>query len=266
MQFTYYFVKNYSKPCMIGKKTIFLPTCQSTNTELAYLASQEALPEGTTLYTHAQMAGKGQRGNTWESEPSQNLTFSYLLYPETLPIGEMFLLSMVTALGVLDFVECEVGKGSVRIKYPNDILVDGQKIAGILIENSLKGEAIDKSIVGIGLNINQTQFKNLRATSLRLVLKDRPDAIYLPETCLPRLLKDLDKWYEMLKEKKYIEIKANFLAKSFQFNELCTYYTHEREIYGKIIDIDTAGQLHLETNTGIERYSFKEISFFPLQM
>jgi BirA family transcriptional regulator, biotin operon repressor / biotin---[acetyl-CoA-carboxylase] ligase len=253
MQFTYYFLKNYSKSCMIGKKMIFLPICQSTNTELARLASQEALLEGTTLYTHAQTAGKGQRGNSWESEPSQNLTFSYLVYPETLLVGEMFLLSMATALGVHEFVAREVGEAKVRIKYPNDILVGTQKIAGILIENSLKGENIEKSIIGIGLNINQTQFANPRAT-------------YTPETCLPRLLKDLDKWYKMLKEKKYTEIKANFLAKSFQFNELCTYYTKDREIYGKIIDIDTAGQLHLETNAGIECYFFKEIAFFPLQM
>ncbi len=253
---------------MIGKKIIYLPTCQSTNTYLASQATQEDLPEGTLAYTFVQTAGKGQRGNTWESAPNQNLTFSYLLLPTFLPIADMFLLGMVTALGVHDFVAEWVGKGighlnkDVSIKYPNDVLVGKQKIAGILIENALRGENIEKSIIGIGLNINQTEFVNLRATSLSLETGQTFDL----ETCLPTLVKYLGKWYEMLKEKKYIEIKANFLAKSFQFNELCTYYTPEGEIYGKIIDIDTAGKLHLDTEKGVRTFYFKEISFFSLQM
>lgn len=261
-QFTYYFVKNYSKLYMIGKKKVYLPTCQSTNTYLASLASQEGLSEGYLVYTFEQTAGKGQRGNVWHSEPQKNLTFSYLLFPTMLPLADVFLLSMVTALGIYDFLAKYVSADELHIKYPNDMLVGKQKIGGILIENSLRGEQIERSVVGIGLNINQTAFQYPRSTSL--LLQKNITGIFDLETCLQELIVCLDLWYEMLKEKKYIEIKANFLAKSFQFNELCTYYTPEGEIYGKIIDVDTAGVLHIETKTGLKTFHFKEISFFPL--
>ncbi len=247
----------------IGENLIYLPICQSTNTHLAELAQQTDLPEGSTVYTFHQTAGRGQRGSRWESEPHANLTFSYLLFPEALPLEQMFALSMATALGVYDFLKGSLPEADISIKYPNDLYVGKQKIAGILIENALKGTHIEKSIVGIGLNINQIQFENPRATSLRLSATGLGrQGQYSLETCLREILLCLDKRYEILKLKKYFEIKVDFLAKNFQINELCTYYTSEGEVSGKIIDIDLAGKLYLETDKGIKPYYFKEIAFF----
>ena len=243
----------------IGKNLIYLPTCQSTNTHLAEISQSPALPEGTTVYTFHQTAGRGQRGNAWESQPNQNLTFSYLLYAKEVPLEQMFILSMATALGVYDFLQAYLPTEWLHIKYPNDILVKGEKIGGILIENSLKGESIEKTIMGIGLNINQLDFQYPRATSLCLHTKQTHQL----ENCLQELLTCLANQYELLKEKNYFQIKANFLAKSFQFNELCTYFTESGEMSGKIIDIDLAGVLHVETPVGVKTFGTKEISFFP---
>lgn len=248
---------------MIGKNHIYLPICQSTNTHLAEIITQQSLPEGTVVYTFHQTAGRGQRGNVWESEPEMNITFSYLLFPQNLPLSQMFALSMVTALGVYDFLSQYLPTNDIHIKYPNDLFVGKKKIGGILIENVLKGENIEKSIIGIGLNINQIHFQNPRATSLLLESDMGRQGTYSLKTCLHELLDYLDIRYQMLKEQKYFQIKANFLAKNFQFNELCTYYTEEGDTTGKIIDIDWAGKLYLETNNGIKTYYFKEISFFP---
>lgn len=251
----------------MAKNLLYLPICQSTNTHLASLSQQEDLPEGTTVYTFHQTAGKGQRGNTWESEPHKNLTFSCLLYPKELALSDMFVLSMAVALGVYDFLACYLPADALSIKYPNDLLVGERKICGILIENVLRGEHIEKSVVGIGVNINQTNFQHPRATSL-LQCAPLPamavgEAGYDLETCLHELVECLAKRTEMLKLGKLLEIKANFLAKSFRFNELCTYFTAEGEIRGKIIDIDFMGNLHLETAMGVRKYHFKEIAFFP---
>jgi BirA family biotin operon repressor/biotin-[acetyl-CoA-carboxylase] ligase len=249
---------------MFEKNLIYLPTCQSTNTHLACLSQEKHLPEGSIVYTFEQTAGRGQRGNTWESEPHKNLTFSLLLYPHFVALPEMFALSMATALGVYDFLMPYLPTHHLKIKYPNDLLVGEKKIGGILIENSLRGEHIEKSIIGIGLNINQLEFSNLRATSL---LQNAPlpenTAVYNLFDCLQNLLNCLAKRYEMLKQQKLSEIKANFLAKSFRFNELCVYFTEAGEIHGKIIDIDFSGNVHLLTEIGTQKFHFKEIAFFP---
>lgn len=248
---------------IIGKNLVYLPSCQSTNTHLASLSQAKDLSEGTAVYTFEQTAGRGQRGNVWESEPKANLTFSYLLFPKYLPLTQLFALSMVTALGTHDFLSLHLPAQRIKVKYPNDVLVGSKKIGGILIENVLKGECVDKAVIGIGLNINQLVFENLNATSLLVENESSNKVVYALETCLHTLLDCLDKRYQMLKEQKYFEIKADFLAQSFQFNELCTYFTQEGEIYGKIIDVDMQGRLYIETKMGIQMFNFKEIAFFP---
>lgn len=104
-----------------------------------------------------QTAGRGQRGNSWEAEPGKNITLSLILRPEQLPAMRQFELSEAVALAVADTVE-SLGIGHVAVKWPNDIYVGDRKIAGILIENTLSGNLISRSIVGIGLNVNQREF------------------------------------------------------------------------------------------------------------
>lgn len=126
----------------------------STNSELASRAA--VLEHGHALMALRQTAGRGQRGNTWEAEPGQNVTMSLLLRPEELDVRQQFSLSEAVALGVVDTL-ARYGITAL-VKWPNDIYVGDKKICGILIENSLEGTRIGRSIAGIGLNVNQRRF------------------------------------------------------------------------------------------------------------
>jgi len=127
----------------------------STNTYLNRLA--KIFPGGTVIYTNKQTAGRGQKGNHWESEPGKNLAFSMLLKDLPVKARDQFAISQAIALAVRDTL-ADAGGDGFTVKWPNDIYWHDYKIAGILIENSLSGKDIAYSIVGVGVNINQEQF------------------------------------------------------------------------------------------------------------
>lgn len=131
---------------------IALPAVASTNTYLA--AHAASLPAGTVVHTPCQTAGRGQKGNHWESEPGKNLTFSLLLKDTGVPARHQFCLSEAVAVGIADALP----EAPLRVKWPNDIYFGDGKLAGILIENTLQGQLIEQCIAGVGLNVNQTVF------------------------------------------------------------------------------------------------------------
>ena len=127
----------------------------STNTYLSRLAA--TLPGGTVIYTPSQTAGRGQKGNSWESEDGKNLTFSLLLKRPPVKARDQFYLSEAAALAVVEALTSEAGNG-FTVKWPNDVYWQDKKICGMLIENSLDGTDIATSIIGIGINVNQERF------------------------------------------------------------------------------------------------------------
>ena len=127
----------------------------STNTYLSRLAA--TLPGGTVIYTPSQTAGRGQKGNSWESEDGKNLTFSLLLKHPPLKARDQFYLSEASALAVVEALTALAGDG-FTVKWPNDVYWQDKKICGMLLENSLDGSDIATCIVGIGLNVNQERF------------------------------------------------------------------------------------------------------------
>ncbi len=127
----------------------------STNTYLSRLAA--TLPGGTVIYTPCQTAGRGQKGNSWESEDGKNLTFSVLLKHPPVKARDQFYLSEAAALAVVEALTAEAGDG-FSVKWPNDVYWQDKKICGMLLENSLDGSDIAHCIVGIGLNVNQKRF------------------------------------------------------------------------------------------------------------
>lgn len=131
--------------------------CRSTNTLIKENGAD--FPHGSVIAAHEQWAGRGQRGNSWEAEPGKNLTFSVLLRPQGLKASEQFYISEAVALGIVDALkEIMPQQENIAIKWPNDIYVDNRKICGILIENSLSGNEISRSVAGIGINVNQQKF------------------------------------------------------------------------------------------------------------
>ena len=127
----------------------------STNTYLSRLAA--TLPGGTVIYTPSQTAGRGQKGNSWESEDGKNLTFSLLLKFPPVKARDQFYLSEAASLAVVDALTTQAGKG-FAVKWPNDVYWQDKKVCGMLIENSLNGTDIATSIIGIGINVNQEHF------------------------------------------------------------------------------------------------------------
>lgn len=134
----------------------------STNTYLKSIAP--TLPDGTVVYTHSQTAGRGQKGNSWEAEPGKNLTFSMLVKRPEVEIREQFAISEAVSLAIAQVVsETLAGEhpdsgNQIKVKWPNDIYCDDRKLCGILIENSLDSNGIVHSVIGVGLNVNQSVF------------------------------------------------------------------------------------------------------------
>lgn len=139
---------------------IHVDTCPSTMSYAAALPEGET-PHGTVVIAREQTAGRGQRGNSWESEPGANLTFSLILRPQQWPAARQFELSMAVAVGVCRALRRALPPDAdVRVKWPNDIYAGNRKMVGILIENTISGSLITRSIAGIGINVNQTIFRS----------------------------------------------------------------------------------------------------------
>ncbi|MDE7136627.1 MAG: biotin--[acetyl-CoA-carboxylase] ligase [Muribaculaceae bacterium] len=134
---------------------IRLKQTSSTNTAMK---GMDGLEHGTVVVTDNQTAGRGQRGNSWEAAPGKNLTFSVLLEPQNIAARSQFAISRAVALAVADCIAHWLRRDDVRLKWPNDIYVGDDKICGILIENTLEGDRIARSVVGVGINVNQREF------------------------------------------------------------------------------------------------------------
>ena len=155
--------KIYPKTLFVGQIIQYLPSCQSTNDEASALIAQADPVEGTIVVTDHQMAGRGQRGNQWEAQAGQNLTCSLVLKPTFLSANEQFWLNIAISLGIYDGLQPLLGE-ALRIKWPNDIYVGDQKAGGILVENILQGYSMAWSVVGLGINVNQSDFCSSTAT------------------------------------------------------------------------------------------------------
>ena len=239
-----------------GQRLVFVPECHSTNSLASELATQSILSEGTVVITSHQTAGRGQRGNSWETAAGMNLTFSILVKPAFLSIKNQFYLTMITSLAVTDFLK-EQSVADVKIKWPNDILVGKNKICGILIENSIQKEVIQHSIVGIGLNINQHNFSTPTATSLANVTGESFD---LNES-LNLLLEKFEKKYLQLRSEKLAELKSEYSENLYGRGERRTFVSNGKEFEGRIEQVNENGELVVSVTNERRNYNLQEISF-----
>ena len=237
---------------------IRIKTLHSTNVYLAELASQETLEEGTTLVAENQTAGKGQRNKSWEAEPGKNITCSILLYPEFLPLSHFFLLSEVISLGIRDTLWKYTD--GISIKWPNDIYYRDQKICGILIENELSSSAYSRSIVGIGMNINQDEFRSdaPNPVSLRQVIGRTFDLDML----LMEVWNNCFFWYEELRQGNTMMIEEAYFTSLYRNKGFHSYKDKSGGFQARIERVGSNGLLYLQTKEGVSRqYTFKELEF-----
>lgn len=221
---------------------------------------EETTPEGTLVVTAHQTAGRGQRGNRWETTPDQNLTFSVLIRPNFLRATDQFSLSIAVALGVYETLREHLDETYLRLKWPNDVYVGDQKLGGLLLENTLHGYDLSHSIVGIGLNVNQTEFPIPKATSLRATT-GQPFRYDL-ESLLARLLEHLEAEYLRLRGGGHATQKARYLAALYRYQEWHPFRLPDgRTFNGQILGVDEAGRLALETEEGLRYFGMKEVAF-----
>jgi BirA family biotin operon repressor/biotin-[acetyl-CoA-carboxylase] ligase len=233
-----------------------MPECHSTNDEASRLIQAGNVMEGTTIVTHHQTAGRGQRGNTWISDKGKNLTFSIILKPAVLPVKDQFYLNMAIALGVYDYLR-DIFGDTVKIKWPNDILIKGKKVCGILIENQVSGQQIQHSIVGVGLNVNQEKFSLENATSLR-VLSGKEFQL---EDVLESVLEKIESRYFLVREQLLDSLSIPITEAMYWLGEHHVFSTHGVEFAGMVLGVDEIGRLKIQTNEGLKTFGIKEVEF-----
>jgi BirA family biotin operon repressor/biotin-[acetyl-CoA-carboxylase] ligase len=245
----------------IGQHLIFLHEVDSTNTYATNLLRNVNVAEGVIISTDNQTQGKGQRGAVWNSEIGSNITISCVLKPHFLSIKNTFYLSKISALAIYDVLTelLSSSQFDIKIKWPNDILVNQKKIAGILIENNFNRDTLQHSVIGIGINVNQLEFKNLQdtASSLKL-LTNQP---FNKNDVLEKLCQQLEKWYLKLKASKYSEIDEHYLHHLFGLNQLNLFIdSKNKEFNATIVGINSDGKLVLQhTDGNLYYYEVKEV-------
>lgn len=228
---------------------------ESTNTVAEGLPAGD-LKDRQVVLTYRQTCGRGQVGNEWESRPECNISMTVILKPQHLEAGKQFAVSMVIALGGMDFVS-RYAKGCT-VKWPNDIYVGDKKISGILIEHCIAGANVRSSLCGIGININQTVF-----------VSDAPNPVslfqltgqVLPlENALADLLMCIDRRYRQIHD--YENLEKDFIRHLYRRQGMYKWQDAEGVFSASISGVDEYGQLILTDSQGKKRiYGFKEVKY-----
>jgi BirA family biotin operon repressor/biotin-[acetyl-CoA-carboxylase] ligase len=238
---------------MIGQKIIHLDTVDSTNNYTANLQKEGKIQHGTVILADEQTAGRGQRGASWTSSAGENLLLSVYLTPDNLSVVNQPALTHFISLSLIDFLR-KIGI-SGKIKWPNDIYVNDQKIAGILIENSIRSSCISASIIGVGFNVNQQSFEGVNATSLKL---QNEQHFQLKEVLFSWIQEMNLLWAELTKGNLKL-LESRYKQELYLLNESAFYLDETGEFEGIVRDVDSQGYLILEKNTELRTYDLKEI-------
>ena len=235
---------------------IHLNETASTNSYIRNYKQQHTLEEGSIVVTHTQSAGRGQVGNCWEAEPGQNLTFSIVLYPEVIPANMQFLISQIAALSIKALLDQYTTH--ITVKWPNDIYWNEQKICGMLIENDLMGREISCSIIGIGLNINQTCFTSDAPNPIALT--QITGETYDLETLLNQFRAIFFRHYLELLKGEFESIRSAYRKALYRGEGYHRYQDETATFEAEIAEIESTGHLLLRLRNGkLMRYAFKEV-------
>lgn len=248
----------------MGFPIIKLQQTDSTNRYLTSLCEERAdkLEPFTVVMADYQSAGKGQRGNSWESASGANLTFSFVLYPSFVSANRQFAISQIVSLGIVNALG-KYAKDVFSIKWPNDIYYHDKKICGILIEVYLEGMRLGRCVCGVGLNVNQEVFCGDAPNPISLceILGKKIDRMGL----LHEVMDEISGWYDKLA--KADEAIRQDLAKTYfhhlyRRNGFYRYKDPNGEFMARLMDVEPDGRLILEdSNKIMRRYLFKEIQF-----
>lgn len=235
---------------------IHLDEVTSTSFYLRSLSNIKPLEDGCTVYADFQTAGRGQKGNSWESARGQNLMFSTILYPMGLKADGPFIVSQVISLAIKEVLERYTT--DISIKWPNDIYWKEKKITGILIENDLMGDEVNKIIIGVGINLNQDSFVSNAPNPISL--RQITGNSYNVRTILEQVLERMLFYYEKLQSPE--TIKVQYKQSLFRKDGFHLFADVNATFLAKIYDIEDSGLLVLKQESGeIRKFAFKEVRY-----
>ena len=241
----------------LGKQIIKLSSVDSTNNYTAKLVKETKISFGTVIMADFQTHGKGQRSSVWKSEKGLNLLISIYFDSSFLNSENIFFLSKAVALAIRECIEKIIGI-KVSIKWPNDILINGSKIAGVLIENQWKNEKLSSSIIGIGLNVNQVIFSGEEKV---ISLKNLTSKLYNLNSILKSLCSSLDSQFTRLRNFEFLEIDRQYHSFLFNYNQWYNYEKNKINFKGRLIKVDSFGKMVLELENGDKKsFDIKEVS------
>ncbi|MBT8244546.1 MAG: biotin--[acetyl-CoA-carboxylase] ligase [Winogradskyella sp.] len=236
---------------------IKLDAIDSTNSYLKELSVNKTPKDYTVVITESQTNGRGQMGTQWYTESAKNLTFSVFKDVSFLKVQQQFYISMVIALAITKALN-ELRVPKIKIKWPNDILSENKKIAGILIENGIKNNNLEGSIIGIGLNVNQKFFDNLpHASSLHLIT----GILHSKDEVFHRILKYLKLYFERLQSGDFSNLKQDYEAQLFRIKKPSTFKTSTDQVFSGFIEgVTDDGKLKLLLEDDIlKTFDLKEV-------
>jgi BirA family biotin operon repressor/biotin-[acetyl-CoA-carboxylase] ligase len=240
---------------MIGTEIIHIESLDSTSNYAATMFKEAKIGSGGVIMADKQLNGRGQQGTQWQSEAGKNLTISIVLSHSDFQINDQVLLNFWISTSICELLK-KIGI-SALIKWPNDILINKKKIAGILIENQNRGSYITQSIIGIGLNINQEKFEIPMCTSI----KNETKTHFTREKILELLIKELNELYPLFEIRDHNKLKERYLSNLWLLNEVSTFKSCEKNFEGVIKDVDSFGRICIQSQGEIKHYQVKEVYF-----
>ena len=236
-------------------KLIKLDAIDSTNIYVKELIAKGDIKNYTAVISKYQTSGRGRNKNIWQDEPSKNLNFTLYKEFNGFKIENKFLLNIISSISVFNLLK-NYNLKNLSVKWPNDIMTGNKKISGILIENNIRGKSINYSIVGIGINVNQLNFKNLpKATSLRI----ETGVTNSPELMAEELQQILKLNFELMLKNpdKLLNVYNKFL---FEKDKTANYIINNKILLGKLINVNMFGEILIRNNDGfIEKFNQDEI-------
>jgi BirA family biotin operon repressor/biotin-[acetyl-CoA-carboxylase] ligase len=235
---------------------------ETPSTNLHIKQNRSSFKHGDCVFTHNQTAGRGQAGNSWHTESGKNMTASLLLEWYKLPIEKRFTISQMIAISILSELKTLLPNKNVQIKWPNDVLVDGKKIAGILIENNFHNKYISESIIGVGLNINQTDFSTLLPKQITS-LKSELGISQSIEQIILRICQSILDEYNSGMINHPSSINRIYLNNLYRFEEWAKYKDKNGTFEGKIITLLPDGRISIlhQSDRQAYFYDIKEVEF-----
>ncbi len=244
------------------QNNIFLhfPHLESTNLYALNILSKSNPTEGTAISTYNQVNGRGQIGSKWESQPNKNISLSIILYPTFLDAKDGFLLNQAISLSVWEFI-CLHNVASAKIKWPNDIYINDLKVAGLLIQNSIQGQQLQSSVVGIGININQEYFSKEIPNPTSLI-NETKKTFDLDELSA-QLFDHVERNYFLLKSGNVKLIQKKYFSALYRLNVWTNFSKMDGTSFkGKIRSTSADGKIRIENEQGtIEAFNLKEVVY-----